>query len=30
MVEREVWKKRELRGKYWHGEMGGRDCVTNA
>ncbi len=30
MLEREVGMERELRGKYWHGEMGGRDCGSSA
>lgn len=30
MVGREAGRERELRGKYWHGETGGRDCGTTA
>ncbi len=30
MLEREVGMERELKGKYWRGEMGGRDCELSA
>lgn len=30
MVGREVGRVRELRGRYWHDEMGGRDCGSSA
>jgi len=30
MVGKEMGRGRVLRGNYWHGEKGGRDCRTSA